>query len=94
MSNIPIRCFTCGKVIASIFESEYSPRVDAGEDPYAVLDDLKVGRECCRRMFTTHVDIDRFAGMYPTYPGRIQRVGPARKTKKVSEEESISEEDE
>lgn len=53
---IPVRCFTCGKVIAGSWE-EYTRRVKDGEDPAAVLDDLSFTRYCCRRMFLAHVDL-------------------------------------
>jgi DNA-directed RNA polymerase subunit N len=57
---IPVRCFTCGKVIGGLWE-EYKERIDAGEDPGEVLDDLGVERYCCRRMFLTHLEIvDKF----------------------------------
>jgi DNA-directed RNA polymerase subunit N len=53
---IPVRCFTCGKVIASSWE-EFSRRKNAGEDPATVLDDLGITRYCCRRMLLTHVEL-------------------------------------
>ncbi|RLE89237.1 MAG: DNA-directed RNA polymerase subunit N [Thermoprotei archaeon] len=53
---IPIRCFTCGAVIADKWE-EYIRRVSQGEDPGKVLDDLGITRYCCRRMFLTHVEL-------------------------------------
>jgi DNA-directed RNA polymerase subunit N len=53
---IPIRCFTCGKVIGHLWE-EYARRVANGEDPGKVLDELGVKRYCCRRMFISHVDL-------------------------------------
>ncbi|EHP68555.1 MAG: DNA-directed RNA polymerase subunit N [Metallosphaera yellowstonensis] len=55
---IPIRCFTCGSLLADKWEI-YSTRVGAGEDPGKVLDDLKVRKLCCRRTLLTHVDIIR-----------------------------------
>jgi DNA-directed RNA polymerase subunit N len=51
---IPVRCFTCGKVISSLWE-EYEKRVEQFEEPAKVLDDLGVERYCCRRMFLTHI---------------------------------------
>lgn len=51
----PIRCFSCGSLIADKWE-EYKKRVDAGEEPNKVLDDLGVKRYCCRRMFLSHVE--------------------------------------
>lgn len=53
---IPVRCFTCGKVIAESWE-EYKRRTGEGEDPAIVLDDLKFVRYCCRRMFLAHVEL-------------------------------------
>lgn len=52
---IPIRCFSCGKVIAEYYE-KYLERVKAGESPEKVLDDLGIKRYCCRRMIFSHVD--------------------------------------
>lgn len=53
---IPIRCFSCGKPIAHLWE-EYKKRVAAGEEPGKVLDDLKLKRYCCRAMFLGQVDL-------------------------------------
>ena len=53
---IPVRCFSCGKVVGDKWEL-YSQRVEAGETPKDVLDDLGVTRYCCRRMLLTHVEI-------------------------------------
>lgn len=53
---IPIRCFTCGRLVADKWE-EYSRRVRQGEDPGAVLDSMGIKRYCCRRMLLSHVDI-------------------------------------
>ena len=53
---IPVRCFTCGKVIGSYYEI-YTKRIQAGEKPKDVLDSLGVKRYCCRRMLLTHKDL-------------------------------------
>jgi len=53
---IPIRCFTCGKLIADKWE-EFAERVKAGEDPGKVLDSMGIKRYCCRRMLLSHIDI-------------------------------------
>ena len=51
---IPVRCFTCGKVLGSIFE-EYKQRVCLNdENPKQVLDELGVRRYCCRRTIVSH----------------------------------------
>jgi DNA-directed RNA polymerase subunit N len=53
---IPVRCFSCGKVIGSVYE-EFLRRVQSGENPKEVLDMLKVDRYCCRRMILSHIDL-------------------------------------
>lgn len=53
---IPVRCFSCGKVVGDKWEF-YAQRVEAGETPKDVLDDLGVTRYCCRRMLLSHVEI-------------------------------------
>jgi DNA-directed RNA polymerase subunit N len=53
---IPIRCFTCGKVIGGRYE-EFKRQVEAGKNPKDVMDTLGIERYCCRRMFITHVDL-------------------------------------
>jgi DNA-directed RNA polymerase subunit N len=56
MGMIPIRCFSCGALIAHKWE-EFERRVKAGEDPGKVLDDLGVRRYCCRSMLLSHVEV-------------------------------------
>ncbi|MEM2321056.1 MAG: DNA-directed RNA polymerase subunit N [Candidatus Bathyarchaeia archaeon] len=53
---IPVRCFTCGKLIGDKWE-EFARRVRAGESPEKVLDSLGLTRYCCRRMLLSHVEI-------------------------------------
>lgn len=53
---IPVRCFSCGKPIAHLYES-YKKRVDAGEEPGKVLSDLGLDRYCCRACMLGHVDM-------------------------------------
>ena len=51
---IPVRCWSCGKVIAHKYE-EYKEAVVNGEDAKIVLDNLGMERYCCRRMFVAHI---------------------------------------
>ena len=51
----PIRCFTCGALIADKWE-DYLNMVEEGVLPGKALDDLGVKRYCCRRMFLTHYE--------------------------------------
>lgn len=53
---IPVRCFTCGKVVGGLYET-YIKRVQMGEKPKDVLDDLGLTRYCCRRMIVAHADL-------------------------------------
>jgi len=58
---IPIRCMSCGKPVAQLWE-KYEKRVSAGEKPKQVLDDLGLKRYCCRALFLGHVHlIDKVA---------------------------------
>ena len=53
---IPVRCFTCGTLIADKWD-EFIKRIDEGDDPQKILDDLNVKRWCCRRMLVSHTDL-------------------------------------
>ncbi len=52
----PIRCFTCGALVADKFE-EYQEKIKNGKKIGAALDELGCKRYCCRRMFISHLDI-------------------------------------
>jgi len=69
---IPVRCFTCGKVIASKWETycekvAESEKVEPPESKFhknfdpnmkgKILDDLGLTKICCRRHMLGHVDI-------------------------------------
>lgn len=51
---VPIRCFSCGKVIAEDYEKfkELSKKKPVSE----VFKELKIDRPCCRRMYLTTVE--------------------------------------
>ena len=53
---IPIRCFSCGKPLAHLWE-QYQKRVEAGEEPGKVLTELGLERYCCRALFLGHIDL-------------------------------------
>ena len=52
---VPVRCFTCGNLIADKYE-EYQTKIKSGEVPGKVLDSLGIKRYCCRRMLLTSVE--------------------------------------
>ena len=63
---VPIRCFSCGKPLASEYE-EFKKRVEKGEKPDKVMDALGIKRYCCRRMMLSHVEIiDELLRFYET----------------------------
>ncbi len=58
---IPIRCISCGKPVAHLWE-EYKDRLAKGEGRKNLLDELGLDRYCCRALFLGHVDLaDRAA---------------------------------
>ena len=62
---IPVRCFSCGKVIAHkwdefcmlVGERDENGNPKEGVDVGKILDKLGFSRYCCRRMFLSHVDL-------------------------------------
>jgi len=52
---IPVRCFTCGKVIGDKYKL-YTDMLQEKMTEKDALDTLGLARFCCRRMFLTHVD--------------------------------------
>ena len=62
---IPVRCFSCGRVIASDYvkfsekmtEIRASGREPTPEEIASTMDDLHLHRYCCRRMILSHTDL-------------------------------------
>ncbi len=63
---IPVRCFSCGRVIATdylkfreevekIKENEH--RDPTSDEISKIFDNLGVKRYCCRRMIISHIDL-------------------------------------
>jgi DNA-directed RNA polymerase I, II, and III subunit RPABC5 len=53
---IPVRCFTCGKVVGNKWE-KYLNLLEQDVPEGEALDKLNLRRYCCRRMLLTHVDL-------------------------------------
>ncbi|KAF7664629.1 hypothetical protein LDENG_00171460 [Lucifuga dentata] len=53
---IPIRCFTCGKIVGNKWEA-YLGLLQAEYTEGDALDALGLKRYCCRRMLLSHVDL-------------------------------------
>jgi DNA-directed RNA polymerase subunit N len=66
---IPIRCFTCGKIIANKYEKYCSmvkernkkekivSNQDERIDNRDIFEKLSLHRYCCRRMVLSHIDL-------------------------------------
>jgi DNA-directed RNA polymerase I, II, and III subunit RPABC5 len=52
---IPIRCFTCNKVIGNKWETFI--KLKETYDDKDSLDIIELKRYCCRRMILTHVEL-------------------------------------
>ncbi len=61
---VPVRCFSCGKVIGDKWEDFQERTEENNEDAKAVLDDLGLDRYCCRTVFLTHVDVEKDIAQY------------------------------
>jgi len=62
---IPVRCFSCGKVIGSDY-AKFNQRMEkirstgrtpTAEEARTALDELHVDRYCCRRMILSYTDL-------------------------------------
>lgn len=60
---IPVRCFSCGKPIAQLWES-YKKQVAEGKNSKQVLDELGVDRYCCRSVFLGQEDLIETIGKF------------------------------
>lgn len=63
---IPIRCMSCGKPLAHLYE-KYAERVSKGEERKKVMDDLGLQRYCCRAIFLGHVDLIDTAAQFKKF---------------------------
>ena len=53
---IPVRCFTCGKVIGNKWQ-RYLELLNEKKPMEEIFKDLGLNRYCCRRMIISHVDL-------------------------------------
>ena len=53
---IPVRCFSCGALIAHKWE-EFNEKKAAGIDVMTAPDEVGLDRYCCRRMYVSHIDL-------------------------------------
>lgn len=60
---IPVRCFTCGTVTGSAYET-YQAELKKGKSGKEALDATGLTRFCCRRIVLSHVDLLKEAAPY------------------------------
>jgi len=53
---IPVRCYSCGKVIGNLYE-QYQQLLNEDYTEAEALDALRLDRFCCRRMILSHIDL-------------------------------------
>lgn len=53
---IPVRCFTCNKIIGNKWE-KYKAHLESGKSISDTFEVLGLRRYCCKRMFLGHVEI-------------------------------------
>ena len=64
---IPIRCFSCNKPVAHLWEEYVERVIKKGEDKKEVLDKLGLERYCCRALFLGHVDLLDMAAQFKKF---------------------------
>ena len=52
---IPVRCFSCGKPVGHLWE-EFKKKINEGENPKLVFEELGVERYCCKSIFLGQAD--------------------------------------
>jgi DNA-directed RNA polymerase I, II, and III subunit RPABC5 len=67
---IPIRCFTCNKVVANKW-SEYNELRSQNIELSEIFDKLGLKRYCCKRMLLTNIDLTEIIGKYDTLPEKV-----------------------
>lgn len=60
---IPVRCFSCGKPIGSMWE-KYQKILEEGKSREEALNELKLKRFCCRGAVMSHVETIDIVGKF------------------------------
>jgi DNA-directed RNA polymerase subunit N (RpoN/RPB10) len=55
---IPIRCYTCGKLVANKYEKFIKLKEEGKKSPQDILEkDLQITKYCCKRMIAYNVEL-------------------------------------
>ena len=68
---IPVRCFTCGKVIGNL-ENSIKKLQNEGFTDEEVMDKLKIKMPCCRRVLLSYIDLSEELFMYQDTPDKVE----------------------
>lgn len=60
---VPVRCFSCGKVVGSLWE-DYLKLIEEGKTKKEAMDELGLDRFCCRGVILSHVENIDIVGSY------------------------------
>ena len=61
---IPVRCFTCGKVIGHLWEKFFEGANNPSKTAQQVFNELGIERYCCKRMLISHVNLIQYLSQY------------------------------
>jgi DNA-directed RNA polymerase subunit N (RpoN/RPB10) len=64
---MPIRCFTCGKVLGNKYE-----KFETYENKEQAFIELGITRYCCKRMLFTNIDTEKIFQEYTNFPDNIK----------------------
>jgi DNA-directed RNA polymerase subunit N (RpoN/RPB10) len=70
---IPIRCFTCNKVIANKWNT-YCNLVEKGCEPEEIFKKIQIERICCKRMILSNIDNQDDLNKYNTLPDKVKTI--------------------
>lgn len=63
---IPVRCMTCGKPLAHLWD-KFRDLVSKGKTPDEAMNELGIERFCCRSLFLSHVDSIELVNKFKKY---------------------------
>ena len=77
---IPVRCFTCNKVIAHL-DKKFTELQNAEMPNDIIFQELGIRRICCKRMFLTSLDVCEHLGQYTELPANVSRTATVDTTR-------------